>query len=181
MHALIIEQDSWIILMIEDVLSELGYTSFTIAASLEAAIAAASRRCPDLITSDVRLGSGSGVEAVRQICSERPIPVVFVTATPWEVRHAMAKAVVVPKPFGYAALKDGVTRATAALARQCGPLSFRLGRGRSLRGHSRNLPMAGSERGNHEADDHGRDGGPAGAVRLRRGRRRDEQRQLEPG
>ena len=116
MHALIIEQDGWIALMIEDVLRELGYESFTIAESPEAALAAANERCPDLITSDVRLGSGSGVEAVRQICSERPIPVVFVTATPWEVREALAKAVVVAKPFGYAALKDGVARATDAFA-----------------------------------------------------------------
>jgi CheY-like chemotaxis protein len=117
MHALIIEQDSWIILMIEDVLRELGYTSFTFASTPEAALAAANARCPDLITSDIRLGASSGVEAIRQICSAKPIPVVFVTATPWEVREYDARAVVVPKPFGPAALKVGVNRATSAFAR----------------------------------------------------------------
>jgi CheY-like chemotaxis protein len=117
MHALIIEQDTWIIFMIEDVLRELGYTSFAVASSREAAIAAAGRNCPDLITSDIRLGASSGVDAVRQICSDKPIPVVFVTATPWEVREHDARAVVVPKPFGHAALKEGVTRATGAFAR----------------------------------------------------------------
>jgi two-component system, response regulator PdtaR len=115
MHALIIEQDMWIILMIEDVLRELGYTSFAFASSREAAVAAASARCPDLITSDIRLGASSGVEAVRQICSAKPVPVVFVTATPWEVRDRDSTAVIVPKPFGHETLKAGVTRATEML------------------------------------------------------------------
>ncbi len=116
LHALIIEQDTWIILMIEDVLRDLGYSSFAVASSLEAAVAAANLRCPDLITSDIRLGSGTGIEAVRQICSARPIPVVFVTATPWEVRQANANAVVVAKPFGEDALKEGISQARTALA-----------------------------------------------------------------
>ncbi|MGZ8283205.1 MAG: response regulator [Allosphingosinicella sp.] len=116
MHALIIEQDTFIILMIEDVLLDLGYTSFDLAATPEAAVAAAGTRCPDLITSDIRSCAGSGVDTVRQICAGKPIPVVFVTATPWEVRRIDRRAVVVPKPFGEDALRDGVSRATATLA-----------------------------------------------------------------
>jgi CheY-like chemotaxis protein len=112
MHALIIEQDMWVILMIEDVLRDLGYTSIASASSVEAAVEAATERCPDLITSDLRLNSGTGVDAVRRICSAGPIPVVFITATPWEIRKADASAIVVPKPFGPAALKEGVSRAT---------------------------------------------------------------------
>jgi CheY-like chemotaxis protein len=115
-HALIIEQDRWIILMIEGVLREIGYTSFATASSTEMAAAAAALHCPDLITSDLRLDSGTGIEAVRQICSERPIPVVFVTATPWEVRAGEPDAIIVPKPFGHETLKQGVTRAIAATA-----------------------------------------------------------------
>ena len=115
MHALIIEQDTWITLMIEDALRELGYTNFAFASSSEAAIAAANVRCPDLITSDIRFGDGAGIEAVRQICSEKAIPVVFVTSTPWEVRAIDLDAIVVPKPFGEETLKRGVAQATAAL------------------------------------------------------------------
>jgi CheY-like chemotaxis protein len=115
-HALIIEQDTWITLMIEDILRDLGYSSFAVASSPEAALEAANLRCPDLITSDVRLGSGTAIEAVRQICSAKPIPVVFVTATPWEVRQVDAAAVIVPKPFGEDSLKDGISRARTALA-----------------------------------------------------------------
>jgi DNA-binding response OmpR family regulator len=115
MHALIIEQDTWIVFMIEDVLRELGYNSFAVASSRDAAVAAANHRCPDLITSDIRLGASSGVEAVRQICSDKSVPVVFVTATPWEIRESDSRAVVVPKPFAPATLKDGISRAAAIL------------------------------------------------------------------
>lgn len=117
MHALIIEQDMWVIVMIEDVLRELGYTSFDFAASVEAAILSAQLNCPDLITSDLRLDSGSGVEAVRHICSDSPIPVVFVTSTPWEVEDAVSHAAVVAKPFGADSLKAGVKLAIEAPAR----------------------------------------------------------------
>ena len=116
MHALIIEQDMWIILMIEDALRDIGYTSFAFASSPEEAITAAGVRCPDLITSDIRLGAGTGIDAVRQICSGMTIPVVFVTSTPWEVREIDSVAVVVPKPFGQDMLKQGVARATALFA-----------------------------------------------------------------
>lgn len=116
MHALIIEQDSWTSLMIEEVLRDLGYTSFDFACSADAAVAAAGARCPDLITSAIRLDSGRGIDAVRTICADRPIPVVFVTATPWEVREIGLGAAVVPKPFGQDMLREAIARATAAPA-----------------------------------------------------------------
>jgi CheY-like chemotaxis protein len=112
MHALIIEQDFWVFLMIEDVLRELGYTSFSFVSSWPAAIAASEEKCPDLVTSDIRLGAGDGIATVHHICSTKAIPVVFVTATPWEVREADPAAIVVPKPFGRASLKLGVRQAT---------------------------------------------------------------------
>jgi len=118
MHALIIEQDAWVILMIEDVLRGLGYTSFDSASSGEAAVAAAKLRCPDLITSDIRLDPGTDVEAIRKLCSAKAIPVVFVTAMPWEVREIDSEAVIVAKPFGQDTLIEGVARATAAPAGQ---------------------------------------------------------------
>jgi two-component system, response regulator PdtaR len=110
-HALIIEQDAWITVMIEDSLRELGYSTFDIAASGEEARAFAEKRCPDLITSDVRLGTADGIETVRTICSEVPIPVVFVTATGWEVREYNADLALVQKPFRPADLKAAVKQA----------------------------------------------------------------------
>jgi CheY-like chemotaxis protein len=121
MHALIIEQDTWIIMMIEDALRDLGYTSFAFASSPAVAVAAAHARRPDLITSEIRLGGGSGIDAVDQICAAASIPVVYVTATPWEARALHPDAVVVPKPFGDAMLKRGVARAAAMLASAAHP------------------------------------------------------------
>lgn len=117
MHALIIEQEAWTILVIEDALREIGYTSFLVAASHREALDAARACSPDLITAALRLDSGTGLEAVREICGDRPVPVVFVTATPWEVRDQDSSAVIVAKPFGPATLQEGVARAVAAAAR----------------------------------------------------------------
>jgi DNA-binding response OmpR family regulator len=111
MHALIIEQDTWIALMIEDALTDIGYTSFDIATSDGEALTLASMKCPDLITSDVRLGEALVFDTVRSICSGRDIPVVFVTGTGWEVRERSPLLAVVQKPFAASALKAAVAQA----------------------------------------------------------------------
>ena len=113
MHALIIEQDAWVVLMIEDALRDIGYASFDVAATRADALAMAAKRCPDLITSDVRLGASCGIETVRSICSSRYIPVVFVTATGWEVRERSEELAVVQKPFRIADLKAAIARAVS--------------------------------------------------------------------
>jgi DNA-binding response OmpR family regulator len=113
MHALVIEQDMWIALMIEDALRGLGFASIACVSTCEEAVAAARRRRPDLITSAVRLGAGSALDAVREIRAEEPVPVVIVTTTPWEARGKISGAVVLPKPFGQRDLQEAVLRARA--------------------------------------------------------------------
>ena len=98
MHALIIEDESLIALAIEDALRDCGFASFDFAASLEEAVAAARSKCPDLITADVKLRPGCGIDAVQSICSERPIPVVFITGTPAEVRTRMPRQALIQTP-----------------------------------------------------------------------------------
>ena len=99
MHALIIEDEALIAMAIEDVLRGCGFTSFDFAASAEDAVSAAARRCPDLITADVQLRPGCGITAVQSICSEQPIPVIFITGTPGEVKVRMPGHGLVEKPF----------------------------------------------------------------------------------
>ena len=99
MHALIIEDESLIAMAIEDALRDCGFTSVEVAVSADEAIAAAARKCPDLITADVELRPGCGIAAVQSICSERPIPVLFVTGRPGEVRIRMPGSALVEKPF----------------------------------------------------------------------------------
>jgi DNA-binding response OmpR family regulator len=98
-HALIIEDESLIAMAIEDALRGCGFTSFEVAISAEEAVAAAERRCPDLITADVELRPGCGITAVQSICSDQPIPVIFITGSPGEVRIRMPGHALVEKPF----------------------------------------------------------------------------------
>ena len=115
MHALIIEDEFLTAQLIEDRLRDLGYTSFAFAADEREAIAEASRRCPDLITSDVQLAEGCGIDAVQQICNERPIPILYITGSAAQVRERCPWAVIIQKPFGVADLGAGVRDARRAV------------------------------------------------------------------
>ena len=99
MHALIIEDESMIAMAIEDALRDFGFTSFDFAVSAEEAVTAAALRCPDLITADVELRPGCGITAVQSICSQQPIPVLFITGRPGDVRIRMPGYALVEKPF----------------------------------------------------------------------------------
>jgi CheY-like chemotaxis protein len=108
MHVLIIE-DQWLIAsLIKDQLGDLGYTTFDFAGSEAEAIDAARARCPDLITADVRLTDGNGVEAVRQICEDVVIPVVFITGDTAGIEVGLRGGVVLPKPFRMDELQQAV-------------------------------------------------------------------------
>ena len=99
MHALIIEDESFTAVNIEDALRDCGYTSFEVACSFDRAVEAATQRCPDIITADVKLAPGSGVDAVAAICRRRPIPVIFITGTPSEARKRFPSHPIISKPF----------------------------------------------------------------------------------
>lgn len=111
MHALIIEDEFLTAQLIEDRLRDLGFTSFAFAMDEEEAIAAAAERCPDLVTADVQLSSGCGIDAVQRICDQKPIPVLYITGTAMTVRERCPWAVVIQKPFGMADLRDAVREA----------------------------------------------------------------------
>lgn len=113
MHALIIEDEASVALTIEVILSELGFDSFDVAPTSEAAIASAAKTCPQLITADVELETGTGIEAVNIICSGPDIPVVFITGTPDEVRSKMPLHPLVVKPFRIETLLKAVEVAMA--------------------------------------------------------------------
>ena len=108
MHALIIEDESLIAMAIEDTLRSCGFTSFDVAISADEAVAAAARNCPDLITADVELRPGCGISTVQTICSARPIPVLFITGSPGQVRLRMPGHALVEKPFNAEHIKDAI-------------------------------------------------------------------------
>ncbi|WP_206245760.1 response regulator [Novosphingobium terrae] len=104
-HVLIIEDEPLVALIIQDLLEEEGATSFEIAATQSAAVAAARTHKPDFITSDVRLLQGTGPAAVAQIFDELgEVPVVFISATPDECRPCAPPGIILAKPFENRAL-----------------------------------------------------------------------------
>ena len=112
MHALIIEDEILIVMSIKDALRECGFTSFDVAVSQQEAVLAANRVCPDLITADVKLRPGCGIDAIQSICSTVPIPVLFVTGSGVEVRTRMPQQALVEKPFS---AEDLITAVKLAL------------------------------------------------------------------
>jgi CheY-like chemotaxis protein len=115
-HALIIEDLPVIAMSIQDDLAELGFSA-AIASTEAQAVALAEERCPDLILADVRLEEGSGIDAVRRICRDRPIAVIFMTGDVETVESAVGKATLLSKPFTSTALRSSIgTAGPIALA-----------------------------------------------------------------
>ena len=111
MHALIIEDEFFVIAAVEAALRQIGFTSFDDANTVREAVAAAERQCPDLIVANHHLIDGTGTDAVLAICSGQNIPVVFVTANGPEVAARVPDAIVVPKPFAGSSLHVAVGEA----------------------------------------------------------------------
>jgi DNA-binding response OmpR family regulator len=113
-HALIIEDDWLVAFSVQDALSKLGYSTFEIVDSMREAVEAAHRACPDLVVADHQITDGTGTDAVLAICSDKPIPVVWVTASGPEVRKRVPDALIVDKPFNvpglHAAIRVAVER-----------------------------------------------------------------------
>lgn len=120
-HALIIEDEPLIAMTIEDILRDCGFTSFDFAESSEQAVVFAAKTCPDLITADVELQPGSGIEAVNLICARPSIPVIFITGSADQVTNQMPFYPLVRKPFHVEVL---VTAVKLALSKNgLGPLA----------------------------------------------------------
>ena len=99
MHVLIIEDENMIAMYVQEYMHDLGFESFSIVSGQDEAVKSAVERTPDLIIADFRLEQGTGPEAVKQICKDRPIPTIYVAGLASEVRAADPLAVVLEKPF----------------------------------------------------------------------------------
>lgn len=116
-HALIIEDEILIAYEVQGVLEELGFDSFDLACSPPEAIAFAQAHRPDLITADLRIIGGTGLEAVETITEQLgQIPVVFVTANADLLRDRRYARAVVEKPIAWPLLADACNRVCGLLA-----------------------------------------------------------------
>ena len=110
-HALVIEDFPVIAMSIQDELADMGFSS-AIAATEAEALALAEERCPDLIIADLRLAQGSGIDAVRRICRDRPIAVIFMSGDSAEIGGgATGEAGFLSKPFTTTALRSSIDTA----------------------------------------------------------------------
>lgn len=113
-NALIIEDFPVIAMSIEDDLADMGFSA-TIASTEAEAVALAAELCPDLIIADVRLAEGCGIEAVRRICADRAVSVIFMSADVETVQgRETGQAGVLSKPFTSAALRSTIEAAGSA-------------------------------------------------------------------
>lgn len=108
MHVFIIEDEYLISRSLQDMLEGLGFNTFSFARSEDAAIMGAGEQSIDLITADVRLLPGDGLNAVKEICRKREIPVIFITAYAEELLDRAPGAIIVQKPVKPDALEEAV-------------------------------------------------------------------------
>ena len=108
MHAFIIEDDYLISQSLQDMLEELGFKSFSFARSEDTAVMGAGEQQIDLITADVRLLPGDGLDAVEKICAKRHIPVLFITGYADELKERAPGVAVVQKPIKREELRNAV-------------------------------------------------------------------------
>lgn len=112
-HVLIIEDEPLVAMDLQEMLADAGATSFDFAATESEAVAAAMRRTPDIITSDVKLLEGTGPAAVETIYRERgEVPVLFITASPEACEPCNPPGRILPKPVDRAAITDAFREAT---------------------------------------------------------------------
>jgi CheY-like chemotaxis protein len=110
-RVLIIEDETLISLLLEDMLTELGCTVLGSASSVEAAIEMLDRAAPGVVVLDINL-AGEKSYAVAEALVERRVPFVFSTGyadgrldAPWQGRP------VLQKPFGQEQLAQALDAA----------------------------------------------------------------------
>jgi CheY-like chemotaxis protein len=103
-RVLIVEDEFFVAMDVETILSDAGCEVVGIATSADEAVAKARHSLPDLILMDIRLqGDRDGIDAASEITRDHKIPIVFVTANPDAVTDARAQharpIATVSKPF----------------------------------------------------------------------------------
>ena len=113
-HALIIEDEMLIALEVESLLYDFGFASCDIVDNPDDAVRSAVAHRPDLVTADLRIVGGSGLDAMAAITARLgPVPHIYVTGNA-DMLAGRTAAPVVDKPLTRRALAEACQRACAA-------------------------------------------------------------------
>lgn len=113
LRILIIEDETFIGLLIEEALQSLGHEVCGIVSTEADAILQADECQPDFLIVDAGLRVGSGMSAVETITKIRSIPHVFITGDVRKVRSLRPDAIILEKPFLIPQLVTAIARALA--------------------------------------------------------------------
>ncbi len=113
-HALIIEDEMLIALEMESLLYDFGFDSCDIVDNPRDAVKSALAHRPDLVTADLRILGGTGIEAMVAITDRLgPVPHIYVTGNP-DTLTGKTAAPVIDKPLTRRALAAACQRVCAA-------------------------------------------------------------------
>lgn len=107
---LIVEDDAIIAMLLGDLLMDLGHHVCGIAGTEAEAIAAAVAHRPGLMIVDVNLGTESGVAAADVICSQSPVPCIFVSGDDAVLATLAGRGEVMAKPYRLAHIETAIAR-----------------------------------------------------------------------
>ncbi len=113
LRILLVEDDVMIAPLIAETLTEMGHEVCGIANCEEAAVTMAARDHPDLLIVDAHLDVGSGLEAVRRILLNGPLPHIFISGDVISPEHLGPGALALQKPFQDVDLERAIQQALA--------------------------------------------------------------------
>lgn len=111
---LIIEDEPMIAMDLETIVRDLGHEVAGIAVTADEAVALARSTKPGLVLADIQLAdNSSGIDAVRDILNEFPVPVIFITAFPERLLtgERPEPTFLITKPFQRPTVKAAIAQA----------------------------------------------------------------------
>jgi CheY-like chemotaxis protein len=113
-RVLIIEDEPIIALDIETIVRDLGHGVAGLATTADEAMAMFHAETPGLVLADIQLADrSSGIDAVREMLAEHPVPVIFITAFPERLLtgERPEPTFLITKPFQIATVKAAIAQA----------------------------------------------------------------------
>ena len=114
LRILVVDDGAVIGMLLGEMLEEMGHTVCGIETSEADAVSATALLAPDLLIIDAFLGDGSGVEAVKAVTRDKPVPHLFVSGDLSVVKAAMPGSAMLHKPYNESELARGIRRALEA-------------------------------------------------------------------